>query len=239
MTQTYNSYKRLNQIGEDLPNSQTNGHSSPGPDTKTRIMDVAERLFAEQGYEATSLRDITGEADANLASVNYHFQSKEGLLSAIIERYTGPVNQERLQALDAIEARAGDGPPDLEELHRAFLEPAFNRARRTGASFMRLAGRLHSETNEQIRSLFLEHFREVAKRYGKAFHRALPHLDESEVQLRTHFLVGAMAHSLLWPCPPFGRRKAIPPDEALDCLIRFGLAGMAAPAGAPSQEAKR
>jgi AcrR family transcriptional regulator len=196
-------------------------------DTKDRIMDVAEGLFAEKGYPATSLRDITGEAGTNLASVNYHFQSKEGLLSAIVERYVGPVNRERLEILDAIEARA-DGPaPDLEELVRAFLAPAFTH-------WMRLAGRLHAETDEHLRAIFLNQFREVARRFGRAFRHALPHLDENQVHLRTHFLVGAMAHTLLWsgnmPGPPFGRRRTVPPEEALEELVRFAAAGLAAPA---------
>ena len=50
------------------------------PDTKTRILDAAEKLFGEKGFDATSLRDITTEADVNLAAVNYHFQSKESLI---------------------------------------------------------------------------------------------------------------------------------------------------------------
>jgi AcrR family transcriptional regulator len=204
-------------------------------DTKDRIIDVAERLFAERGYAATSLRDITGEADANLASVNYHFQSKEGLLSAIVERYVGPINRDRLEALDALEGRA-ERSPDLEELLHAFLGPAFMHWRQRGmdgARFMRLAGRMHAETDEKLRAIFLSQFEEVARRFGRAFRRALPHLNEREVQLRTHFLVGAMAHTLLWsermPGPPFSRRRAVPPEEALEGLVRFGRAGLAAP----------
>jgi AcrR family transcriptional regulator len=197
-------------------------------------MDVAESLFAEKGYAATSLRDITGEAGTNLASVNYHFQSKEGLLAAIMERFVGPVNRRRLEILDALEA---DGAaPELESLLEAFLAPAFTRWSQAGAEgtrFTRLAGRMHSETAEQLRGIFLGQFKDVARRFGRAFARALPHLDEREVQLRTHFLVGAMAHTLLWsqnmPGPPFGRRKAVPPEEALGALIRFASAGLAAP----------
>ena len=97
------------------------------PATKERIMDVAEGLFAEKGYAATSLRDITGEAGTNLASVNYHFQSKEGLLSAIIDRFVGPVNRGRLEALEALEAEADGASPDVEGLLRSFLAPAFTR----------------------------------------------------------------------------------------------------------------
>jgi AcrR family transcriptional regulator len=215
-------------------------------DTKTRIMDVAERLFAERGYAATSLRDITGEAEANLAAVNSHFQSKEGLLSAIVERHVAPINRERLEALDALESRVDKGSPDVEALVRAFLTPALARWRHRGTGgvhFKRLAGRLHAETDEHLRGLFLGQFEEVARRFGRALRRALKHLDEKEIQLRTHFLVGAMAHTLLWsekmPGLPFGRRRAIPPDEALESLIRFAVAGLSAPLSRGNSEGRR
>jgi len=76
-------------------------------DTKDRILDVAERLFAEHGFANTSLRSITAEAGANLAAVNYHFQSKDALIQAVFARRLGPLNQARLEMLDAAEARAG------------------------------------------------------------------------------------------------------------------------------------
>ena len=210
--------------------------------TRDRLLLAAERLFARQGYESTSVRDITAAAECNVASVNYHFQSKEGLLSAIIERFVGPVNRGRLEALDALEAEGG-GAADLEAVLRAFLAPAFTRwsgKGAEGARFMRLAGRMHSETDEHLRMIFLGHFEEVARRFRTAFRRALPGLDDREVELRTHFLVGAMAHTLLWsqnmPGPPFGRRKTIPPDEALESLVRFAAAGLAAPASGGRQK---
>ena len=83
-------------------------------DTKDRILDTAERLFADKGYPATSLRDITNEAGVNLAAVNYHFGSKEALLSAVLDRRIGPVNEKRLELLDAAEAQAGNQPLALE-----------------------------------------------------------------------------------------------------------------------------
>ena len=59
-------------------------------ETRERILDVAERLFADSGFASTSLRDITAEAGVNLAAVNYHFGSKEALLGAILERRIRP-----------------------------------------------------------------------------------------------------------------------------------------------------
>lgn len=75
-------------------------------DTKARILDTAERLFAEQGYAETSMRCITSGAGVNLASVNYHFGSKEALLLEVIARRIGPVNEARMILLDKIDAEA-------------------------------------------------------------------------------------------------------------------------------------
>ncbi|NOQ41505.1 MAG: TetR family transcriptional regulator, partial [Desulfuromusa sp.] len=62
-------------------------------DTKTRILNSAEQLFAREGFHSTSLRTLTSRAEANLASVNYHFGSKDALLQAVIERRLLPLNQ--------------------------------------------------------------------------------------------------------------------------------------------------
>ena len=81
-------------------------HSGTG-DTKTKILNAAEKLFGVNGFHGTSLRDITAEAQVNLAAVNYHFQSKESLMDALIERRIEPINSKRFQMLDA----AGRRPP--------------------------------------------------------------------------------------------------------------------------------
>ena len=75
-------------------------------DTKKRILDTAEGLFAEHGFPATSMRDITNAAGVNLAAINYHFGSKESLLIAVLQRRTLPINIARLSRLDALEAAA-------------------------------------------------------------------------------------------------------------------------------------
>ena len=87
-------------------------------DTKTKILNAAEKLFGMNGFDGTSLRDITAEAQVNLAAVNYHFQSKESLIDAIIERRIGPINRSRIEMLDAA------GPsPSVEKIVEAFLAP--------------------------------------------------------------------------------------------------------------------
>src|SRR5512143_118352 len=92
-------------------------------ETKDRILDAAERLFAEHGFDATSLRMITAEAGVNLAAVNYHFRSKDALIEAVFSRCIRPLNRERLRLLAAVEEASGGAPPRLEDVIRAFVTP--------------------------------------------------------------------------------------------------------------------
>jgi len=169
-------------------------------ETKNRILDAAEALFAAGGFDGTSLRKVTGVAEVNLAAVNYHFGNKEGLLHAVLARRIAPVNQERLQRLDALEAE--DRTPSLEEVTRAFVLPALDRhSDERGRLFARrLLGRFFSEQGSEWLPVFLEQFREVKERFGLAFHNCLPHLSVVEVAWRMHFAIGAMAHAMADEC---------------------------------------
>src|SRR5580765_3827301 len=113
-------------------------------DTKQRILDAAEKLFANQGYGATSMRQIIGEAGVNLASIHYHFGSKEELLDGVVERKAGPVNAARLALLDQVQAGAGEKAPELEAILHAFLSPVAKGAAKS-EQFVKLMGRLFSE----------------------------------------------------------------------------------------------
>ena len=203
-------------------------------DTRERILDVAERLFGERGFPATPLRDITAEAGVNIASVNYHFGSKEGLLAEVLERRLKPINTRRLELLDAVEARAGDEPPELEAVIRAFLSPPFHSQRVGGAGgqgFLRLVGRIHSETNEDFRATFVKQFDEVFKRFTAALRRALPNLDDADLSWRMLFMVGSMAFTMSWgpTLVASGSGAARAPEDVLESLVLYAAAGMAAP----------
>lgn len=69
--------------------------------TRESILDTAEALFAQQGHDGTSMRQITGAAGVNLASVNYHFGSKESLVQAVLKRRLEVLNRERLRLFDS------------------------------------------------------------------------------------------------------------------------------------------
>src|SRR5439155_8021124 len=92
--------------------------------TRERILDAAERLFAERGYDGASLRAITGQARVNLAAVNYHFRSKRALMRAVLARLLEPLNEKRLALLETCMAARANGPPALERHVEALVAPA-------------------------------------------------------------------------------------------------------------------
>ena len=67
--------------------------------TYEKLMDCAEKIFAEKGYDKASVREITAAANVNLASIHYHFGSKENLLQELLNRKLEWLNQQRLIAL--------------------------------------------------------------------------------------------------------------------------------------------
>lgn len=206
----------------------------PKVDTKQRILDSAERLFADRGFEATSLRTIIADAKVNLAAIHYHYRSKEALLDAVILRRLEPVNRERLELLDACERAAIDGRPSLEAVLEAFLAPAFrvgsDPARR---SFVRLIGRVLSDSS-LFRHIFKQHFSVVVERFSQALHNAVPELPMAEVFWRMQFVAGSMAHMLLSCGLDLEQFHGAPYDTSdvegtIRRLISFAAAGFRAP----------
>src|SRR4051812_25736558 len=111
----------------------------PADTTRERLLDTAERLFAEYGYQATTMRTVTTEAAANIAAVNYHFGSKQALLEAVVHRALGPVVEERRRRLDAL----GEDP-GVEAIVDAIISPMIERvgAEPEPSRVIRLLGRL-------------------------------------------------------------------------------------------------
>lgn len=76
-------------------------------DTKTKMIDAAERLFSEKGVDAVQLREIIEAAgQRNTSALQYHFKSREGLVEAVFKRRMAPINIMRLSMLnEALEVR--------------------------------------------------------------------------------------------------------------------------------------
>jgi AcrR family transcriptional regulator len=162
--------------------------------TKAAVLATAERLFAELGLRAVSVRDITAEAGVNLASVNYHFGSKDALVFEIFRRRTAELSRERARRLhQAIDRHAGS--PPVREILEALIAPPLiwsriGHERRTALQFII---RARSEGGEDVREVLrtdVSHLRPFAD----ALLAARPDLSPDEVYWRLHFTLG-MIHN--------------------------------------------
>lgn len=167
-------------------------------DTKEKILDAAERLFAQSGFSGTSLRAITTEAGVNLASVNYHFGSKDALVEAVFARRLVPMNESRLRRLDDLARRHGAGKIPLHELVEAFVGPALALSGQSGSGpvFIRLLGRSYTEPSQHLQAAVRSMYEEVVSAFKPAFAGALPWLPREELHWRLHFLVGTLAYCM-------------------------------------------
>ena len=168
-------------------------------DTRLRILDAAEVLFTEHGFEATTLRQITGAAAVNLAAVNYHFGSKEALIREVFRRRLTWLNQQRLKELDRLEAEAGDSPVKPSRILEVFFGVALKMAADTeggGRTFMRLLGRTYTKPSEFVSGFLAEEYAAVIARFKAALIRALPNVPGEEILWRFHFMLGAMSYAI-------------------------------------------
>lgn len=172
----------------------------PESKAKLRLLEAAEQLFAERGFESVSVRDVTQQAKANVAAVNYHFGSRDGLIAMVVTRYVTPVNQERLARLDGIEAKwAGKAAP-LEEIIDAFVRPVAGIVRKSELSeqlFCKLVGRIFAMQGEGLPEVVENQMKDLIVRFSRAFAKALPGISQEELLWRMHFLVGAIIHMLM------------------------------------------
>lgn len=150
-------------------------------DTKQRILDAAERLFATEGFDGTSMRAVTAEADVNLAAVNYHFGSKAALLEAVVGRILGPATEQQVARLDELEARPEAAT--VEELLEAFAGPifdTFDEGGERGPVLAELFGRIMGDPGQEMRRMILKLVEHADRRYQEAFAPVLAHLPPGE-----------------------------------------------------------
>jgi AcrR family transcriptional regulator len=160
--------------------------------TKAAVFNAAERLFALHGFQNVSVRDITAGAGVNLASVNYHFGSKDALLFEIFRRRTAELNRERARMLHEAADRHGGTPPVRDILEAYFAPPlrwaAPDNVRSISVQFII---RARSEGTAQMREVLRNDVSHLS-RFADALLRARPDLPREDVYWRLHFVLGML-----------------------------------------------
>ncbi|GIU74300.1 MAG: hypothetical protein KatS3mg004_1387 [Bryobacteraceae bacterium] len=228
---------------EMLPDLETGaGPRARADTTRTRILDAAERLFAERGFAGASLRDITAEAHVNLAAVNYHFGSKDELFLQVVLRRLEPVNRRRLELLEEAEQRPGGAR--LEDVARAFVRPVIEVRHAEGESgaLSKLMARVVGEPGGWAEKLLPVAFAGVAARFLAAIERAMPGARREDLVWGLVFSAGVLSYYLLLtdviPQVVGGQPGLKETGETVERMVAYIVAGLRGLAD-PSRGEKR
>ncbi|MEL6869173.1 MAG: TetR/AcrR family transcriptional regulator [Pseudomonadota bacterium] len=163
-------------------------------ETKQRILDAAEALFARDGFASVTVRQIMKQAGADVALAYYHFESKRDLFDAVLMRRAETMNAIRHAALDEVEGRHKDDAPTVEEIIGAFTNPLLDLLAEDHEQWRHYFALVAQVNNspEWGGELMTKYFDPLVRRFLDALRRALPNSSEADLFWSYHFLSGAL-----------------------------------------------
>ena len=198
---------------------------------RERLLDAAEELFAEHGFNGASVRDITTKANGNVAAVNYHFGSKENLYHEVFLRRMREVTEMRLQTIDKVMSQT-DHVVTLEELLKefsiAFLKPFLDE--KTGDHFIKLM--IHELTSQHLpKAMFVNEIIEpTMKALESALLKLVPGLQPRQIMLALMSLAGQLIHIIrmreMLDFEEFTIQKVPDFEEIINHVVSFTAAGI-------------
>ncbi len=205
-------------------------------DVRNRLLDAAEKLFSERGFADTSVRDITAEANCNVAAVNYHFGSKEKLYTEVWRHNLLLLRNNQLASIEKVMSE-NQGNPSLENLLRSFAETFIGSLVDETRSTRLLKLMMREMLDRHLpQDMFAD---EVIKPTFGAMQKALLKtclgLQESRTALIVFSIVGQLIHAvrvrtMFGQCNG-GNLPIFDLSEMIDHIIKFSAAGIRACAG--------
>ncbi len=212
-------------------------------ETRERILDVAEELFANNGYDGTSLRDVARSADLQTAAIGYHYRTKEELFDTVIRRRAAVMTEWRKRMLAEMRQRHGDAAIPLDALVRAYVQPFYESASHGDAGWRHYAALMGRLANSPLgTSVIARHYDATARDYIDEFLRSLPGVPRPAVIDGFTFMVASM----LALCADTGRAQQLsgirgderPLDEPFSNLVTFLVSGFMALPAEPSKRGR-
>ena len=201
-------------------------------DPRTRILDAAEEAIAASGFAGASLREIVLTAGVNLATVYYYFNSKLGLMEAVLKRRFGSLREEHLALLHEAEAAKPGRPLPVEKILEAMLLPPLRLAATAPAkqqAVTRLIGRIVTEPNAEVQEFLRGQRAEVRTAFLAAFRRSLPNAPLPALLWQIELVWGALASVLCNPrkieIETHGACDLTKTEEVLKQMVGFFAAG--------------
>jgi AcrR family transcriptional regulator len=212
-------------------------------ETRERILNVAEELFARNGYDGTSVREVAGAAQLQTAAIGYHYPSKEELFDTVIRRRAVVMSEWRNRELQAMRSRHGNAPIALDELVRAYVHPFYESASHGDPGWRHYAALMGRLANSTLGTeVIARHYDATARRYLDEFLRSLPGVAEPSVIDGFTFMVASM----LALCADTGRARRLarpgqaarPLTEPFSNLVTFLVSGFLALPAEPARRAR-
>ncbi len=211
--------------------------SQPDGDATAQLfLNAAEKLFAADGFDGTSVRAIANESGINLGALHYYWGSKNALIRAVLERRLKPILAERKRRYNALLAQAGKNPVDIHALLEASLVPALTVPGATAEerqSFRRLYGQALADRSPNVRGIVDDIYDESSRIFVGALRRCCSHLDDGEFFWRMNCILGSLLYAQLnngrMAHLSGGKFTGEDVEDGIPQLIAFLAAGMMAP----------
>ena len=191
--------------------------------TRTRIFDAAETVFAERGFEGASIRDIAALAEVQIGLVHHHGGGKEELFFRTVARRAEELSRLRLAALETAKA---NGPLSLRDVLDCFVRPYVDLAQTGGPGWMAY-GRLvaHVSVDPRWREIAAECFDPTVQTFLAEIALLYPDVDPAVLAMGQVYSVSAMLAHLnsAWRVETMSQTAA---HTGVDQLIEFCAAGV-------------
>lgn len=199
-----------------------------------RLLNAAEELFCERGFEGTSIRDIAASAGCNIASVNYYFGGKQQLYEQVWQHHLIPMRDSRIASIERIYQKK-EQKPSLDELIKSFADEFIGsivdtqKTSRLGKLMAREYINKHLPENMFLNEIMMP----TVNAMQKALMLTFPNLDESKIPLIVFSIIGQLVH-LVHVRELFKEdtneliRKAFNSNEIINHIVKFSCAGIRA-----------